>query len=60
MQVDLPPFLAAQAAYRAGQPIDANPYPPAERVSGDDYPGDFHNWRDGWRHAAALDRRAKK
>jgi hypothetical protein len=56
----LPPFLAGQAAHRAGQPIEANHYPTAERVSGDDYPGDFHNWRDGWLFAEGLGAHTKK
>jgi hypothetical protein len=51
---DLPPFLAGQAAYRAGKPITANPHPETDRIPGDSYPGDYHNWRDGWRYADGV------
>ena len=40
---DLPPFLAAQAAYRAGQPCT-----PPEMPEGDIYPGARKMWIDGW------------
>jgi hypothetical protein len=51
---DLPPFKAAQAAFRAGQPIDANPYAKSPPWDGDAYPGPYHEWRQGWLNAWAT------
>lgn len=48
-----PPFLAGQAAFRAGRSILDNPHPP-KMAEGDDYPGDWKNWRDGWTLARRL------
>lgn len=49
----LPPFLAGRAAYHASEPMSSNPHPKGV-VHGDDYPGAWANWRDGWKHAKAT------
>lgn len=41
------PFLDGQQAYRDGKAKDANPHKP-EILTGDQYPGPWKNWRDGW------------
>lgn len=47
------PFLSGQAAARAGEPMDANPH--ERRMGlGDDYPGDWANWKAGWINETAM------
>jgi hypothetical protein len=53
---DLPPFLAGKVAYRAGKRIDENPFPVSDRIPGDNWPGAYHNWRDGWVHAESVEK----
>ena len=51
---DKTPFLAGQAAYKAGEPMSANPHKPGAAFAIDQYPGDYANWRAGWRVAKGL------
>ena len=48
---ELPPFKAAQEAYRAGQPCN----PPADLQHEETYPDAQQMWLDGWRVAQAQD-----
>lgn len=47
------PFQAGQQAARAGKPIEANPHKSGVKT-GDKYPGDWANWRAGWRNETAM------
>lgn len=46
-------YGAGIAAYRAGQPLTANPHKIA-RVEGDTYPGAQAMWWHGWLHAKHM------
>ena len=59
---DLPPFKAAQEAYRAGQPCN----PPADLQHEETYPDAQQMWLDGWNvahrmseHSEQMRRRVK-
>jgi hypothetical protein len=51
-----PPFLQGGEAFKAGRPLEANPYPEKAKVSAEEYPGAHRNWRDGWLTAQAIRR----
>ncbi|HEV8034380.1 hypothetical protein [Yoonia sp.] len=49
------PFWQGQAAFKAGQPVTANPHDPDKKTNDpEDWPWDHANWRDGWVHAQAA------
>lgn len=56
-----PPFLLGRDAYRFGARLSDNPFPKPEKpVTGDDYPGDWQNWRDGWVHSYFVAQHEKR
>lgn len=50
----LPPFLAGQKAFAAGEPLEANPHTQGAPFEPDKYPGQWANWHDGWIHARRV------
>ena len=43
------PFGQGYISARRGVPSSANPFPKPDKLpTGEDYPGDWHNWLSGW------------
>jgi hypothetical protein len=58
---DHPPAIQGARAARAGQPLTSNPYAKPEALpTGDEYPGDWANWRGGWITETGIIARDKK
>lgn len=56
----IPPFLAAQQAFKDKTPLSANPHDKAAPVKPDAYPGDHQNWEAGWRFAYRVSTHSRK